>query len=61
VGGDQFGSKQPHVTLQAWSRVAGKLWGRKGSKGASQQRSDINPAVFPGGQKGQWHPALYQK
>jgi len=33
VLGPALGSQQPHSTLQAWGRVAGKLQSRKGSWG----------------------------
>lgn len=38
---------------QAWGRVAGKIFDRKQSKGASQQLNEYMPALSLGGQEGQ--------
>lgn len=56
-----FGSQQPHATLQAWRRVAGKLPGGEGPGGAGWQPAEHEPAACPGGQGGQQHPGLYQE
>jgi len=50
VLGAALGSQQPHATLQAWGRVAGKLPSGEGSCGAGQQLAEHEPAVCPGGQ-----------
>jgi len=39
--------------------VAGKLPGGKRPGGAGQQPAEHEPAVCPGSQEGQQHPALY--
>jgi len=54
-------SQQPQATLQAWGGVAGELSSRKGSWGVDGQAAEHEPAVCPGGQKGQRHPGLYQE
>jgi len=59
--GPALGSKQPHVALQAWGGVSGKLPGGKRPWGVGGQPSELEPAVCPGGQEGQRHPGLYQE
>jgi len=59
--GPALRSQQPHATLQAWWRVAGKLPGGKGPWGAGRQPAEHEPAVCPGGQESQRHPGLYQE
>ena len=41
--------------------MAGKLHRGKGSGGVSCQLAEREPAVCPGGKKGQWHSGLCQK
>jgi len=53
VSGPALGSQQPHATLQAWGRMAGKLPGGKGPGGIGQQLTDYEPIACPGGQAGQ--------
>ena len=60
VLGHALGS-QPHATLQARGRVAGKLHGGKGPGSAGLQTAEHEPAVCPGGQESQWHPGLYEE
>jgi len=52
---------QQDQVLQAWSRVAGRLSGGKGSEGVIQQLSEHGAAVCPGRQECQWYPGLHQK
>jgi len=59
--GPALGSQQPHATLQAWGRVAGKLPSGKGSWGVGLQPAEHEPAVCLGDQEGQQHPDLYQE
>ena len=47
VLGSALPSQQPHATLQAWGRVAGKVHREKGSGGISQQLAEHEPAVCP--------------
>ena len=47
--------------LQAWGTVAEKLCSKKECVGAGQQPAEHEPAVCPGGHKGQWYPGFYQK
>ena len=61
VPGPALGSQQPHATLQAWGRVAGKMPGRKEPGDVAQQQAEHEPAVCPGGQESQQHPGLYQE
>jgi len=53
--------QQPHATLQAWGRVAGKLHGGKGPWGVGRQPAEQEPPVCPGGQEGQRQPGLCQE
>ena len=55
------GSQQPHATLQAWGRVAGKVPGGKRSWGPGRHSTEHEPTVCPGGQEGQRYPGLYQE
>ena len=59
--GPALGSQQPHATLQAWGRAAGKLPGTKRPWGVGRQQAEHETAVCPGGQEGQQHPGLYQE
>jgi len=61
VLGPAFWSQQPQATLQAWGRVAGKLPDGKGPWCTDGQSAEYEPAVWSGGQEGQWHPGLYQE
>jgi len=55
-----FDHNKLQTILQAWGRVAGTLCGGKGHGAVGHCWAEHEPAVCPGGQKGQWHPGLYQ-
>ena len=61
VPGPLLWSQQLQKVLQAWGRVVGRLCRGDGPGGFGQCLAEHEPAVCPGGQKGQWHPGLYQK
>jgi len=56
-----LGLLQLYAEVRASGRVVGNLPGREEYVGAGQQLAECEPAVYPGGQEGQWHPGLYQK
>jgi len=53
--------QQPQAMLQAWGRVAGRLWGRNGFGSAGKHLAEHEPAVSPSAQESQWHLCLNQK
>lgn len=54
-------TKQPQATLQVWGTVTGRVYRENGPGAVGWHLSKYVPAVCRGGQKGQWHPCLYQK
>ena len=58
VPGPALWSQQPHALLQAWGRVAGRLWEGKGSGGVGHCSAEREPAVCPGGREG---PSLQER
>ena len=51
-----YWEEQLNASLQAWGRVPGNVHEGKSSGGVSCQSAEHKLAVYPGGQKGQWHP-----
>ena len=61
VPGPTLRPQQPQAMLQGDGRVAGRMYRGKGSGGIGQPLAEHVPGVCTGGQRGQWHPDLYQK
>ena len=52
VPGPALWPQQPQTMLQAWGRVAGRLYGRSGLGGTSGRLAKYESVVCPGSQEG---------